>query len=299
MRKNRKRKAILHSAMKANRLDTGGKKRIWLFMLAVVATAAAATGAVFAYQKLHELWISQCVVTDVSRQVSVKTGKNLKAEQITYALGLTNGANLALIDFRKEHSRVMNNIPIIRSLAIARHRPDRVDIVVEERAPVARMGVVDERGVARRGITGRVVDSEGVVFQLQTPGTQTLPTVFERAGRFTKPGQRLEGRALAALRLLEFCRDGEAAELGIQRVDATRPDCLFAILGNYSQANIAWTGMDSPTAETRAAMEKQLMHLVKAYKTRLATPSNGIASVVVWNATEPGVVYANTKEPIQ
>ena len=88
-------------------------------------------------------------------------------------------------------------------------------------------------------------------------------------------------------------------KLGIQRVNATRPDDLVAILGNYSQAKIAWEGMDAPTAETRAAMEKQVTHLVQAFQTRLATPSNGVVSTVTWNATEPGVVYADTKEPIQ
>jgi predicted small integral membrane protein len=160
------------------------------------------------------------------------------------------------------------------------------------------MSTVDDKGVARRTATGRVVDAEGVVF-IRQAGTQLLPTIFERESRFTKPGQRLSGRALAALRLLEFCRDGEAAKLGIQRVNATRPDDLVAILGNYSQAKIAWEGMDAPTAETRAAMEKQVTHLVQAFQTRLATPSNGVVSTVTWNATEPGVVYADTKEPIQ
>jgi len=298
MRKNRKRKAILHSALKANRRETGGRRRTLLIVLAGVLVAAAAAGAIAAYRELYSLWISQCVVTDLARQVSVTAGQNVKPGVILEKFGLTNGCNLAQIDFRRKRDKIMAETPNIRALTVTRHLPDRVDIVFEEREPVARLNVLNDKGVARRTPTGRVVDAEGVVFMRQA-GTQMMPTIFERDGSHTKPGQRLTGRALAALRLLEFCRDGEAAELGIQRVDATRPDCLFAILGNYSQLNIAWTGMDSPTAETRAAMEKQLMHLVKAYKTRLATPSNGIASVVVWNATEPGVVYADTKEPIQ
>ena len=298
MRKNRKRKAILHSALKANRRETGGRRRTLLIVLAGVLVAAAAAGVTLAYRELYSLWISQCVVTDRARQITVTAGQNVKPEVILESFGLTNGCNLARIDFRRKRDEIMAKIPNIRALTVTRHLPDRVDIVFEEREPVARLNVLDDRGVARRTPTGRVVDAEGVVFERQA-GTQMMPTIFERDGSHTKPGQRLTGRALATLRLLEYCRDGEAAELGIQRVDATRPDCLFAILGNYSQLNIAWTGMDSPTAETRAAMEKQLMHLVKAYKTRLATPSNGIASVVVWNATEPGVIYADTKEPIQ
>ena len=298
MRKNRKRKATLHSAMKANKLEAGNKRRVWATALAFVLVAAALGGAVFAYQKLYGLWISQCVITDVARQVSVTTGQHIKPGLILESFDLRNGANLAHIDFGKKRAEILEKVPNIRALTIARHLPDRVDITVEEREPVARMSTVDDKGVARRTATGRVVDAEGVVF-IRQAGTQLLPTIFERESRFTKPGQRLSGRALAALRLLEFCRDGAAAKLGIQRVNATRPDDLVAILGNYSQAKIAWEGMDAPTAETRAAMEKQVTHLVQAFQTRLATPSNGVVSTVTWNATEPGVVYADTKEPIQ
>jgi len=298
MRKNRKRKTILHSAMKANRREIGGRRRTGLIVLACVLVAAAATGALVAYQKLHALWITQCVVTDLARQVAVTTGQNVRPGVILEAFGLTNGCNLAQIDFRRKRDEIMAKIPNIRALTVTRRLPDRVDIVIEEREPVARMNVLDDKGVARRTATGRVVDAEGVVFVRQA-GTQMMPTIFERDGSHTRPGQRLTGRALAALRLLEYCRDGAAAELAIQRVDTTRPDFLFAILGNYSQARIAWEGMDTPTAATQAAMEKQIDNFVKAYRTRLAVPSNGVMSAVVWNATEPGVIYADTKEPIQ
>ena len=284
--------------MKANRRETGGRRRTGLIALACVLVAAAATGVVLAYRELYALWISQCVVTDVARQVTVTAGQNVKPEVIRESFGLTNGCNLAEIDFRRKRDETLAKIPNIRALTVTRHLPDRVDIVLEEREPVARLNVLDDKGVARRTATGRVVDHEGVVFVRQA-GTQMMPTIFERDGSHTKPGQRLKGRALAALRLLEYCRDGAAAELAIQRVDATRPDDLFAILGDYSQANIAWEGMDAPTAATQAAMEKQIDYFVKAYRTRLAVPSNGIMSAVVWHATEPGVIYADTKEPIQ
>lgn len=284
MRQNRRHKAILHSAMRQNTITRIGRPRPLVWVVLGVLLTALLTGLWIGYSRLHALWAEQCAVTDIARQVSITTGANIKAGLILEHLGLKKGANLAEIDFAEKRREILERIPNIRALTIARHQPDRIEITVEEREPIARMNVK-----GNKTITGRAVDAEGVVF-IRQAGTSLLPTVFE-GQPFTGPGQRLSGRAKAALRMLEACRDKDLAELGILNVDTTYPDFLVATLGNYSRAKIAWEGMDAPTAETNKRMTEQLTALRDAV--RQAGPY-----VKIWNATIQGRVFGDTKEPI-
>jgi hypothetical protein len=134
---------------------------------------------------------------------------------------------------------------------------------------------------------GRVADTEGVLF-ISSSGTQMLPMIREVAAPGTKKGQRLSGRALAALRLLETCRD-KFRELAAIEADISKPDYITIVLGNYySTAKVAWEGMDDPSDATQGKLERQLNELTKTYCSRVDT------SVRVWDATQPGKVYANT-----
>ena len=166
--------------------------------------------------------------------------------------------------------------------------PDKVTIVTEERVPIARMNIHGSRQTS-----GKVVDSEGVVFMCQR-GTRLLPVVREPIAPGTQPGHRLTGRTKAALELIETCRDGEFQELGILEVDSSSPDYLLATLGtNYAKLKIAWEGMDQEsTPASRTSLKRQLKHLVQAMR------SNVGEDAVVWNATDfskPGRIYADTK----
>ena len=255
-----------------------------LILLGIVVGIAAIVGIAVAYGKLRDLWLEQCVITDVASQVSITDGKMVRADVIAYEFGLKNGANLALIDFAEKRMETMKKIPNIRNISIARHLPDKVSITVEERVPAVRLGI---KGQKNNG--GRVADTEGVVF-ISSSGTQMLPLIREAAAPGTKKGQRLSGRTLAALRLLETCRD-KFRELAAIEADTSKPDYITIVLGNdYSTAKIAWDGMDDPSDATQGKLERQLNELTKAYCSHI---DSGIR---IWNATQPGKVYADTKK---
>lgn len=288
MRKNTKRKATLHSALRQNSFARAGRRGPLAWSIIAALAAALVVGGWIGCMKLHDLWIEQCVITDVARQVKVTTGANIKAGLVMESFGLKNGANLALIDFAEKRREILERIPNIRSLSVARHLPDRVEITVVERDPVAKMNVKGGKSV-----TGRVVDADGVVFIRQT-GTNLLPTIVEPKSPYTKAGQTLSGRARAALALITACQDSEFSELNVQSVDATRADFLYAVLGNWSFAKFAWEGMDNPPSEaSAAAMRKQIMALRESKR----TPAGG--AVKIWNVTIPGKAFGDTKEPIQ
>lgn len=272
--------------MKQNKINHNGRRNVLVFAGFLLA-AGLAVGGYFAYATLRDLYEEQCVIEDASLQVTITSGKMVKADVLAEAFGLRKGANLAQIDFDARRREILEKIPNLKAITVSRQLPDKVKIVAEERTPVARMNV---RG--NRSETGRVVDTEGVVFDWQR-GTQMLPIIREQQAPGTAPGRRIEGRTLAALRLIESSLEPTRSELGILEVDVSKPDFLLATLGNYSRAKIAWEGMADPTPSSQIFLNQQLDLLVMAIRSHVGD------NTVIWNATDTtskkGRIYADSK----
>ena len=123
-------------------------------------------------------------------------------------------------------------------------------------------------------------------------GTQTLPVIREALPPGTPRGQRITRRTLAALRLIETCREPKFAELGILEVDVSKPDYLRAVLGNYSTLKIAWEGMDENTPAAKSDLVRKLDMLLKAIRSRVAFDA------VIWNATMPDTITGDTQKKL-
>ena len=271
--------------MKANKIEKGrfhGPAAVILILL----VAAAAVGVKFGCDALRDIYIEQCVVTDMSAQVEITTGKMVPAGTVAEELGLKKGANLAKIDFSAKTRELLAKVPNLREIRVSRLLPDKVIVTAEERLPIARLGI---RG--SKAVTGRVVDTEGVVFICQR-GTQTLPVIREPLAPGMKRGERIKGRLMAALRLIEACREPELLELGVLEVDTSKRDFLVVTLGNYSKVKICWEEMDVPSAKSREDLLSRLTRTRDAIRSRV-TPDT-----VIWNATMPGEIFADTQEKI-
>lgn len=271
--------------MKANKIERSGRFRLKV-AIGLVAFLAVSAGGVFAYGKLRDLYIEQSVISDMDSQVEIVSGKMVLPGTIAEEFGLRVGVNLATIDFVQKRNDLLARIPNLRSIKISRTLPDKVRIVTEERTPIAKLVLGDGRTAA-----GRVVDAEGVVF-VWLRGTQTLPTIREAQPPGTPKGRRVAGRTLAALRLIEACREPEFLELGVLEVDTSRRDFLVATLGNYSKVKIHWDGMDESSAASRADLVKRLTQLRDAIRSRVATDT------VIWNATIPNRIFADTQKKL-
>lgn len=295
MRKNAIRKNTLHARAKSNAITpVNGRRRTILLVLGALVLTALCVGLGIGYLQLRNLYEEQCVIVDRERQVIVHTGgQNIKTGLILELFGLTNGNNLAKIDFSTRRTDILSAYPSIRDLSVRRLPPDRVEISVEERDPVARLSYKGNTAITR------VVDAEGIVFS-RSANRSPLPIILEKPDDTTAPGQRLTGRRLAALRLIEYCRLSEFSSIGILDIDVTGPDDLMATLGNYDTARINWEGMDEQLPGSRKAMERQMRHLLAAIRSRIAKSSSSLAPApVVWDATMPNYSFANLKEPIQ
>ena len=136
--------------MKENKLKTRQSKRKALVFAGVAALAAAAVALYVAYERLHAMWIEQCVVTDFASQVEISDGRMVRADVIAEKFKLRNGANLALIDFDERRREVLKAIPNIRNITISRRLPNRVSISVEERTPAVRLGIKGQKDSSGR-----------------------------------------------------------------------------------------------------------------------------------------------------
>lgn len=288
MRRNRKRKSLLFSAMKrTNPSDDGTTAKIVAGVLVAVAALALVAGAAAWFRSLHGKWLEQCIITDPARQVEVVTGSHVKRNVILEGFGLKEGANLAKIDFAARRDELLQKVPNIRSLSVTRRLPDGVQISVVEREPLAKMEIKGAKSQS-----GLVVDSDGVVFRRRGGATDLLPKIIEARQPGTLPGKSLTGMARSALDLVALCREEEFAGFSIVAVDVSHQDYLLAVLSNYQRAKIAWDGMAEPDAVSRLNMRERVAKLRHAVLTGVATRAK------IWNATQPGHITADTKEPI-
>jgi len=271
--------------MKQIKIERNGPKRA-LVLTATAVVIAAMAGLATGYGKLRDLWLEQCVIRDMTTQVTVSSGKMVPADTLAENLGLKPGANLALIDFEQKREDVLRRIPNLKSVSIVRTMPDKVAVVTEERSPIAQLNL---RG--RKSATGKVVDAEGMVF-LHQHGTRLLPVIRETKAPGTSCGNRLTGTARAALQVIETCRDPELQSLGILEVDVSKPGYLLATLGDYSFAKIAWEDMGETSEKARKSLVRQLTLLSRTIRSRIGEGST------IWNATDTsgtGYIYADRK----
>ena len=266
--------------MKANKIEHGNRKARIVLLAVLVALGV---GVAIGYRELRKLYVERCELRDIPAQVEIVAGKMVRPGTVAEVFGLKRGTNLADIDFARKRAEALRTIPNLREIRITRHLPDRITIVTEERSPVAKMGFVGSKAV-----TGHVVDTEGMVFDCMR-GTQTLPTIREAQKPGTPKGSRIAGRVLAALKLIEACREPDFSELGVLEVDTSKKDFLVVTLSNYSRVKICWNEMDESTPASRRDLTERLTLLRNAIRSRISPET------VIWNATIPDRIFADTQ----
>lgn len=258
--RTKKNKRSMHSAMKNTRTPgSPGFRRaikIALVLLALTAIFAIYKVCAFAVSKLRDCWESQCVITDIAAQVSISATPHVKAEHVQEWFCLSNGCNLARLDLAATRERVLKEHPIVKDMSVRRHLPNRIEIAVEERIPIAR---VNRRRV---GEINRwdVVDVDGMVFEYARKDSKKLPVIVEK-NPSAQRGERLSGRALTALRLVELCSLRSVASLPECEISTDSPTYLKVTTENYSTVLIAWNLLDDASDPAQPALTQILTNL--------------------------------------
>lgn len=273
--------------MKGNKVGVSTRTKVLLVVLCL-ALLVLVGGFFFAYAQLKAIYDRQFRVDEPASQITIVSGRMVKSDVIAEFFGLSEGCNLSEIDFVEKRRQILEKISTLRDIRIVRKMPGSVYIAAEEREPTVKLGV---RGV--KTVTGRVADSEGVVFPCLR-GTQMLPVIREAQSKSSPIGTRLNGMPRAALELLETVKSPDFTDVSILEVDASRSDFLVATLADYSVVKICWEGFcGEPTPESRADLKSRLENLVKSIRSQVTS------DVKIWNATMPGFIFADTQEKVQ
>jgi len=214
------------------------------------------------------------VLRDLRNNVTITTGKTLTPELICEVLGLKEGVNLFSIPIAERRTELLEQTPNIRDITIVRRMPDKINISIVEREPIARIGP-----------NGRVVDEEGVVF-IRYAGTGGLPMI-KGSDEFAQvsPGDRLHGNEMAAVRLVNNAQRPEC-RLRLLALDTTKDDYLLLTFSDYRQAKFAWEGMADEDKDTEARMQRQFDRLAQAMESKIGQPR------MMWDATQPDRIFA-------
>ena len=79
--------------MRDNKIEQSGGRRGPLVVAAVVVVALMLVAGAVGFGKLRDIYLEQCVITDMAEQVSITSGKMVKADVIAENLGLRKGVN--------------------------------------------------------------------------------------------------------------------------------------------------------------------------------------------------------------
>ena len=279
---------------KGNRKTTGGKRttpfvphrlspaaRTFLARAFLVAIAISAGCTAYLLFKKHYL-LKPAVFNlgNIRKNVTFDTGKTIRPDMICEWLGLKNGTASFDIDIEQSRNKI-TALPNVKEVEITRTMPDRLDIRIKEREPLARLSA---------GPRGLVADEEGVAF-VQHSTDNILPLVRVSA-EFDqiKPSDRLAGMELKAMRVLQQASRA-GFKLRISEIDTRHSDYLMIIFSDYRKAKFAWNGMKDErmaVAQSDDQLRRQLDELAKAMESEIGRPRQ------MWDATIPGRITAKS-----
>ena len=231
---------------------------------------------------LGALAVGACVLGDLCfvrgdlfrlRYIDIQGGDTLTPGQVRDYFKLKEGMPLFAIDIDGRHGDFLRDAAAARELTIQRVLPDRIEMRIIEREPLARF--------AR---TPLVVDAEGCVFPRRA-GVELLPTIAGCDGLAIKPGMRVHGMALAAVELLETLRV-ESVPLEVVEIDVNHEDYIACTMSDQRHAKVAWDEMGECSERSAARLLIQLRGLAKSMNTERGRTSGR------WDATVPGRAYA-------
>jgi len=275
MKENSRKKRRMHVAMRATTDSAAATHgRIVRLAVALVVAGAAMWGAYVGAVRLHGIWTEQCVVRDVRSQVRIKATPHVTEEHVRELFRLTNGCNLAKMDFTEMRSRILRKHPIIRDIVVTRHLPDGLEISLAERKPVVRIVSGDERRKARGYLAWNVADAEGMVFEFPKKDTGNLPMVVV-PGPPPSRGDRIGGRAMTALRTVLLCEKAGIPPQEFAEVSTENATYLKVTTSDYGMLNILWRILDDPDDPAQPRLEKILANYRKVTRTQLTPPRSG------------------------
>jgi cell division septal protein FtsQ len=122
-----------------------------------------------------------------------------------------------------------NKIPNVKDIELVRKLPSTLIVEIKERSPVMRL--------SRR--SNLCVDEDGYIFAVSANKLKFLPYLSGFEYRRVRPGGKLTGRALSAVKLVTVGKSSKLA-LPISNVNVSPDDYIIVFLSNGKRLDIAW-----------------------------------------------------------
>ena len=185
-------------------------------------------------------------------RLSVITGGALTESNIVTAARIELGMNLMEIDLVEVQNRI-SNLPMVTKAKVSRELPDRLEIVVEERQPIAWLASPRHDIPPRNSATGFLLDNEGRVFRCQHLLKRFMSLPVIGTNDISKPAENtvIESRQVAAaIDLLEkSAAMFEGMGLEIHLVKLENPWSLQAVYNNGMEVTFGIREVDRGLAD--------------------------------------------------
>ena len=241
-----------------------------------VCVALVVFGLWYAFYAYYFRSTDLFIVKDEQSNVIIDTGKTLTPDLIKQVLGIEDGINLFSIPIDKKRIQLMEKAPSIKDISIVRFMPDKLKITIIEREPIARIE-----------IDGRVVDDEGVVFVRYTR-TIGLPIIIgSKKIKTAKPGDRLNGMEMAAVRLAN-CTFRSECTSRFMSVDTSNSRYLLLKFPDSRRSRIAWGDMLKRSKKSDRLMIEQYDNLINAMHNDIGS------NFKMFDAQHPGRIFGKS-----
>ena len=181
----------------------------------------------------------------------VSDGQRVSPAKVKQWAEIETGMNTHVVDIGKIRKALLR-VPVIKSVDIKRILPDRIEIRISERLPMACMGLHRVMGV----------DQTGYVFTIAPPPT-VMPVIMGYVEQIS-PGARLQGRLYNAVEVVDVLnRTPLGGLMKVEVIDVREPDCLLLKLTEGPVIRLSWPDMAMSTPESRVALEGKLRSLAR------------------------------------
>jgi len=187
------------------------------------------------------------------RELDLHSDGRLRPRHIREYTGLREGMGIFEVDFDSV-ARALHSVPLVADVKIVRHLPDRLEVAVTERVPLARL-----RG--RRSRVYYAVDSEGCVLG-PTYGSSALPVIeWDRSERLS-PGQVVrDPRVRDALYVLDLLRRrGDLDEIRPRRIRVRDPETLDLELASGTRVLLRRVAIEQRLRKVSAILQTCRLH---------------------------------------
>jgi cell division protein FtsQ len=186
--------------------------------------------------------------------IRVATDGLLTRAQVLELLEVSEGKNIFTVDVAKM-SRELDALPQVEKVEVRRQLPDRLDIKICERQPVAWVAASSEVALGA-GVDSLLVDTRGFVMKTRKvlPEHLALPRIIGVVMEDVAPGQKLPtAESLAALELIKLSTDDIRWQPRV--VDVSKGYCLLVTDDRRARVTFGFDNIEGQLGRLRQLLD--------------------------------------------